>query len=523
MLGGATEDFGLSEYEQQREARIEEQNRMLRELGLLVAKPMMRNETKQNVTKQNKAKRKRKTETETETAAVEQRQTRFSLRSRRVKIDEIQLDLKTKVDVAVPVASLQLDPRDTRVAGDIEFAFEDGHEFETLKSVLLEGREASGEPPSVETAKVSEYRNLTSPIQGSIKVTREMIYSIALHPSVDKILAFVGDKLGNLGLWDISDTMERGRALRARALNGQEVEELEPRACDFKPFNKPISRILFKHDDLCKVYLSCFDGSIRLMDIETQKFQEVFLHPDQDMISHFDLGLNANLLWISDGSGAATHLDIRAPRPGATNPPKFYQLSEKKINTIHINPVNQNHIVIGGLDRTVKIFDVRNMKPISSNNSNDTEVLELVEPLITLEHRLSVNAAYWDPKGVDIVSTSFDDTLGLWKNVMTEKEDGLIKIHHNNQTGRWVQKFKGVWRGQDACHYSTAASHAFDPSAIVIGNMQRTVDIYSGVTGTQNASLRESSLTAIPAVNVFHPSLNLIVSGNASGRMNVWC
>ncbi|KAI9327054.1 WD40-repeat-containing domain protein [Obelidium mucronatum] len=343
-----------------------------------------------------------------------------------------------------------------------------------------------------------------------------MIYSIAVHPSKEKLLAFVGDKLGNLGMWNISDTIEKSRQIKDRG--GNVSEELDVIVHDFKPFKKPISRIMFQHNDLTKLLMSCFDGSIRIMDFETHKFREIFVHPDEEMISHFDLCQNSNVLWISDGAGEASQLDLRV---SPTKTSATVVLSEKKINTIHINPTSQNHIVIGGLDRTVKIFDVRNMKA-----GNSVETPDLVDPLLTLSHRLSVNSAYWDPKGVDVLSTSFDDTLGLWKDVLNKKEDGLVKIRHNNQTGRWVQKFKAVWKGQDSCHYTNfaaAVSNNSISSAIVIGNMQRTVDVYNGTSGNLVSSLYDPSLTAIPAVNVFHPCLDMIVSGNASGRMNVWC
>jgi WD repeat-containing protein 76 len=56
---------------------------------------------------------------------------------------------------------------------------------------------------------------------------------------------------------------------------------------------------------------------------------------------------------------------------------------------------------------------------------------------------------------------------------------------------------------------------------LVIGNMNRSVNIFNA-KGEQMAVLSETKLTAIPAVNVFHPSLPMIVSGNASGRMNIW-
>ena len=52
--------------------------------------------------------------------------------------------------------------------------------------------------------------------------------------------------------------------------------------------------------------------------------------------------------------------------------------------------------------------------------------------------------------------------------------------------------------------------------------MARSIDVYDGERGNQIAALQNSRLTAIPSVISWHPSLNLIVSGNASGRCNIW-
>ena len=35
------------------------------------------------------------------------------------------------------------------------------------------------------------------------KVTKERVYSVAVHPSRDKVLVCVGDRGGRLGLWDV--------------------------------------------------------------------------------------------------------------------------------------------------------------------------------------------------------------------------------------------------------------------------------------------------------------------------------
>jgi hypothetical protein len=52
--------------------------------------------------------------------------------------------------------------------------------------------------------------------------------------------------------------------------------------------------------------------------------------------------------------------------------------------------------------------------------------------------------------------------------------------------------------------------------------MNRTIDLYSGNTGTLIREIKIPEITAIPAVVAFHPSLNLLAAANASGRASLW-
>lgn len=79
--------------------------------------------------------------------------------------------------------------------------------------------------------------------------------------------------------------------------------------------------------------------------------------------------------------------------------------------------------------------------------------------------------------------------------------------------GRWIQKFKAIWR---------PFLDSSGQSVFCIGNMKRALDLYSGNDGAQIISLQDAGLTAIPAVNAFHPTIDMIISGNGSGRMCVW-
>lgn len=98
--------------------------------------------------------------------------------------------------------------------------------------------------------------------------------------------------------------------------------------------------------------------------------------------------------------------------------------------------------------------------------------------------------------------------MKIWNDSITGDPIVKASISHNNQTGRYTQKFKAVW------------GPVCEDEIIVVGNMTRMVDFYNG-SGKKIAAFNQG-LTSIPAVNVFHPSMTIVVSGNSSGRMTVW-
>lgn len=56
---------------------------------------------------------------------------------------------------------------------------------------------------------------------------------------------------------------------------------------------------------------------------------------------------------------------------------------------------------------------------------------------------------------------------------------------------------------------------------LCIGNMNRFVDIYSS-SGEQLAQLGGAGITAVPAVARFHPSMDWLAAGTASGKLCLW-
>lgn len=90
------------------------------------------------------------------------------------------------------------------------------------------------------------------------------------------------------------------------------------------------------------------------------------------------------------------------------------------------------------LDRTVKIWDLRNIKGTGDDKSPDL--------LAENTSRLSVSCALWNSNGT-LATTSYDDTVKLYKfpDAPTWEAGSTVKqmepthtVKHNNQTGRCV-------------------------------------------------------------------------------------
>jgi hypothetical protein len=96
----------------------------------------------------------------------------------------------------------------------------------------------------------------------------------------------------------------------------------------------------------------------------------------------------------------------------------------------------------------------------------------------------------------------------------------MMTLRHNNHTGRWLSTFK----------------HAFDPkqpNSFVIGSMDRprkveVYDISSQSTGKNSIQLQNihnisgDDLNSVCSRNCFHPTENIIVGGNSSGRVYIF-
>jgi WD40 repeat protein len=327
-----------------------------------------------------------------------------------------------------------------------------------------------------------------------VKLTRERMTYITFHPTIDKKLIIGGDTNGNCGIW-----------------NSDNTEEVD--ITSFKLHGKAIAKYEFDLNELNKVYTASYDASIRMIDLKTLKSTQFFINEDNAGISDINFN-NDHELYYTTLDGEFGRLDLRASDHSKR---KILRLSLKKIGGFAIHPMNKNQIATASLDRTLKLWDIRNVK--DSKDWNELDELDTFHSYGTYDSRLSVSTVDWNHSN-DLVCNSYDDTINVfnlgndalnWSSDYTLPKNQLNpqhKIKHNCQTGRWVSILKAKWH-----KFPSDKTEKF-----VIANMNKYYDVYDR-NGVQLAHLSDPLMTVVPAVCNFHQSQNWLVGGGASGKV----
>lgn len=343
-----------------------------------------------------------------------------------------------------------------------------------------------------------------------IKITPERIYSLGFHPTEDKPLIFAGDKMGNLGIFDASQT---GPEVKAEDNDDDEedADAPEPAITAFKVHSRTITSFVFPAN-ADSLYSGSYDSSIRKLDLQKGVAVEVFapesLDTDLPISSIAIPSTDPNMLMFSTLEGSFGRHDMRTPKDT-----ELFQLTDKKIGGFSLHPLNPHLVATASLDRMLKVWDLRKI-----TGKGESRIPNLVGEH---ESRLSVSHASWSAAG-HVATASYDDTIkihsfldaGSWKvgHDLTEKAmKPTATIRHNNQTGRWVTILKPQWqeKPQDGIQ------------KFVIGNMNRFVDVFAS-DGEQLAQLGGDGITAVPAVAQFHPTKDWVAGGTASGKLCLW-
>ncbi|XP_078171350.1 DROUGHT SENSITIVE 1 isoform X2 [Carex rostrata] len=169
-----------------------------------------------------------------------------------------------------------------------------------------------------------------------------------------------------------------------------------------------------------------------------------------------------------------------------------WELHEQRVNTIDFHPENSNLIATSSSDNFVRIWDLRCIDKDKPKSIRE------------VSHNRAVHSAYFSPTGNSIVSTSLDDTVRIQSGPQFEYSSIIV---HNNQTGRWLSKFRAIWGWND--------------SYMFIGNMQRAVDVIS-IEDNITTPLRSEYMTNIPCVFATHPYKEGHLACAGGGKLYLW-
>ncbi|UZJ57343.1 hypothetical protein CBS101457_006663 [Exobasidium rhododendri] len=466
----------------------------------------------------------------------------------------------------------------------------------TLASEILEEmKESKRRVKNEGHAGDDRYKELKSvlnkmDLRSTDKVTKARVYSMVMHPSVDQDLVFVGDKEGNIGIWDPN----------GREKGDDEEEEEEQNDSGVKTGRSWSLQVHGKSPITClrldpiaadSLFSSSYDSTIRMQSLQGGTSREVWNGQEDVLISIFDIlapqshpsaflntpshGLDERSLWIADHRGGLSHYDIRQASRKAAKTSRW-QVCEKKIGGMSINPVISSCISVASLDQQIRLFDVRNLQTLPTTNEApynaravDAEVLELAEEKAQIgSHRakLACTSVDWDASGKKLVGVSYDDVVKLWdlqpewlhvkekgsvNNTTTTRrpkaekkvtgltrwiksedgglEDGddaslsqrsrpedvlakPIQIPHNNQTGKWLTLFRARFNANPAVE-----------SHFSMGSMVRHAEIWSDEGTLLKSFYNDDYVTAVPAVTCTHPRrVGRLGTGNASGKCTFW-
>ncbi len=334
---------------------------------------------------------------------------------------------------------------------------------------------------------------------------------MGFHPTEAKPIIFAGDKEGAMGVFDASQEPVKVEA-------DDDDEDTEPEVLDpvisaFKTHSRTITSFHFSLTDANAVYSASYDSSIRKLDLDKGISTQIFAPADADEdlpISAIDIpATDPNMIIFSTLQGSLGRHDVRT-KPAAAD---LWGLTEQKIGGFSLHPAQPHLVATASLDRTLKIWDLRKMHGSGADRAPTL--------LGTHESRLSVSHASWSSAG-HVATSSYDDRIkiynfpdaGSWTPgavISEEKMKPARQIPHNNQTGRWVTILKPQWQRspRDGLH------------RFAIGNMNRFVDVYAA-DGEQLAQLGGDGITAVPAVALFHPTMDWVAGGNASGKLCLW-
>ncbi|KAG2787550.1 hypothetical protein PC116_g20085 [Phytophthora cactorum] len=309
--------------------------------------------------------------------------------------------------------------------------------------------------------------------------------TMAFLPRVDRLVVAAGDKEGHIALWSPSTDASSSMAALSR------------------PHGYPVSSLIFP--DPSTLLSSSIDGTVREFDLATAQSSLLCDIAEETGITSLIGSGNPQFFYASCEDGTLRLVDRRARKIHSA----CYALHRKKITSVDQHPSLDFCIATTSMDAAVCLWDKRMISP------------EQCVPLAKFRHRNCVLSANFSPQDGSWLAvmgqSSYFDIYNLQTLDKCEKSDGnlltqneWIRVPHNTKTGT-----------------STKPRPAWDPrrtSRFVIGCIDQPPKLQFYEAGHPHPiqELRQTKASNFDVVNVYHPHLDLIASGNLSGYLSLW-
>merc|ERR1712123_407692 len=482
------EMVGLCEYEKIRLRNIREREALFNELNISEAKSELKHLL--NITTKN-----RQGPSKRGIASIKKEKEilppRKSSRLRGGKVAEIDRyvpELETTVE-ETPILLQSLDIKETFNNSSDPASLTHAQNFLTSLSKATNGK-------STISFSGSSLKSATSSLSLSeeqvAKVVPGRIFSLALHPSSDPLIAAVGDKSGHVGLWDILATSSPN--------NGVHL---------YQPHTRPVNCLTWGMANTNNLISTSYDGTSRMLDTERQEHTIIYGEKEfleQGGWTSWHSQVSADTFLISQGkAGTLAPVDGRVGWESRATKYKVFDRLHAK--TISVHPLQNNIFLTCNNKGGCYIFDSR--KTTKSSNELMTPISEL------LGHTKSLSSCLFSPTtGNQVVTISTDDKLRLFNTTQTSKTIApQCQIRHNNQTGRWLTPLRASW-------------HPTREGMLVTGSMERPrqIEVWGTSSGSLDmvAKLRGDELGSVCSLVEIHPSREVVVGGNSSGRVHVF-
>ena len=338
-------------------------------------------------------------------------------------------------------------------------------------------REAAGPGSEDETIENLVLRLKISTDQVA-KVTPGRIFSMAIHPSVDNVVVGVGDINGHVGLWNV-------------AAKNDGVEILRPHVA-------PVNSLSFDTFNSNKLISTSYDGTVRSFDLQHQAFSLVYGIPElKEAYTGFHCQVDEHQFLVAFNESKSVGLvDIRKSNVSTSHLWKVFDNGDPK--TVSVHPVDTHLMLVPSNAGECKIFDIRSRVQIPAPVSS------------LVDHTQGIISAFFSPlTGKNVVTVSYDDTIKIFdvEKISTQISASRV-IKHNNKAGQNQTPFRAQWLSSR-------------DDAFIVASQEHQIEAFDAKSGQCHGICGEQ-LKSRCAVVGSHPTKNIVIGGNSSGKVFVF-